>query len=52
MQYMQNKVVRDAGMRNKEQHEGEDKGWACNNCNMRNSSLYFLYGVTHVMIVA
>ena len=41
----------DDGMRNKEQHEGKGKGWACNNHNMRNLTLYLLYnGVTHVMI--
>ena len=33
-------------MRNKEQHEGKDKGWACNNHNMRNPFMYLLYGVT------
>ena len=26
----------DDGMRNKEQHEGKGKGWACNNHNMHN----------------
>ena len=26
----------DDGMRNKEQHEGKGKGWACNNHDMRN----------------
>ena len=36
----------DDGMRNKKQHEGKDKGWACNNHNMRNPSLHLFYGVT------
>ena len=26
----------DDGMRNKEQHEGKGKAWACNNPDMRN----------------
>ena len=26
----------DGGMRNKEQHEGKSKGWACNNHSVRN----------------
>ena len=30
-------------MRNIKQHEGKGKGWACNNHNMRNPSL-FLWG--------
>ena len=40
-------------MRNKEQHEGKGKEWACNNHNMRNPSLrmHLFYGVTHVTIV-
>ena len=46
----------DDGIRNKEQHEGKGKGWACNNHNMRNPSLHLFLGggggVTHVMIVA
>ena len=41
----------DDGMRNKEQHKDEHRGWACNNHNMRNSSLHFYY-VMHVMVVA
>ena len=28
----------------KKQHEGKGKGWACNNHNMRNPSLHFLWG--------
>ena len=29
----------DDGMRNKEQHEGKGKGWACNNHNMHNPTI-------------
>ena len=36
MKYMQAKAVMHDGMRNKEQHEGKGKGWACNNHNMTN----------------
>ena len=38
-------------MRNKEQHEGKGKGWACNNRNMCNPIKKMQGGVTHVMIV-
>ena len=41
----------DDGIRNKKQHEGKGKGWACNNHNMQNPSLHIFYGATHVMIV-
>ena len=34
-------------MRNKEQHEGKGKGWACNNHNMRNHIKKIQGGVMH-----
>ena len=37
MQYLYAGKTSDDGMRNKEQHEGKGKGWACNNHNMRNT---------------
>ena len=38
------------GIRNKEQHEGKGKGWACNNHNMCNPSLHlFLWGYDQFM---
>ena len=41
----------DDGMRNMEQQEGKDKGWACNNHKMCNPIKKKMQGgVTHVMI--
>ena len=42
----------DDGIRNKKQHEGKGKGWACNNHNMCNPIKKMQGGITHVMIVA
>ena len=39
----------DDGMRNKEQHEGKGKGWACNNHNMRNPSLHLSIMGLHML---
>ena len=41
----------DDGIRNKEQHEGKCKGWACNNHNTRNPIKKTQGGVTHVMML-